>query len=159
MSGICSCAPVMHWHLFDCLRVCLVAHECGFQVSADADSCSFSVILMKKMACSCLYASADLLCTSSVIFNFFLVPNCFIRPREQQQAADEAKARFGHFDGDHLTLLKVYQAYKENEEDASWCEHNFINNRVLKSADNVRQQLVSIMDRFNLKLCSTDFNS
>lgn len=29
----------------------------------------------------------------------------------------------------------------------------------MKSADNVRQQLVRIMSRFNLKMCSTDFNS
>ena len=29
----------------------------------------------------------------------------------------------------------------------------------MKSADNVRQQLVRIMTRFNLKMCSTDFNS
>jgi pre-mRNA-splicing factor ATP-dependent RNA helicase DHX15/PRP43 len=29
----------------------------------------------------------------------------------------------------------------------------------LKAADNVRQQLVRIMARFNLRLCSTDFNS
>lgn len=29
----------------------------------------------------------------------------------------------------------------------------------MKAADNVREQLVRIMARFNLKLCSTDFNS
>lgn len=46
-----------------------------------------------------------------------------------------------------------------SDEDASWCYDNFVNNRALKSADNVRQQLVRIMARFNLKLCSTDFNS
>ena len=45
------------------------------------------------------------------------VPNCFVRPREAQKAADEAKARFGHKDGDHLTLLNVYHAYKQNNED------------------------------------------
>ncbi|KAK8975126.1 hypothetical protein V6N11_058175 [Hibiscus sabdariffa] len=78
---------------------------------------------------------------------------------EAQKAADEAKARFGHIDGDHLTLLNVYHAYKQNNEDQSWCYENFINHRALKSADNVRQQLVRIMARFNLKLCSTDFNS
>ncbi|XP_018679353.2 probable pre-mRNA-splicing factor ATP-dependent RNA helicase DEAH2 isoform X2 [Musa acuminata AAA Group] len=44
-------------------------------------------------------------------------------------------------------------------EDSSWCYENFINQRTLKAADNVRQQLVRIMARFNLKLCSTDFNS
>jgi hypothetical protein len=45
-----------------------------------------------------------------------LVPNCFLRPREAQKAADEAKARFGHIDGDHLTLLNVYHAYKQNSK-------------------------------------------
>ncbi|KAL2323731.1 hypothetical protein Fmac_028110 [Flemingia macrophylla] len=88
-----------------------------------------------------------------------LIPNWFVRPREAQKAADEAKARFGHIDGDHLTLLNVYHAYKQNNEDPSWCYDNFVNHRALKSADNVRQQLVRIMARFNLKLCSSDFNS
>ena len=41
-----------------------------------------------------------------------LVPNCFLRPREAQKAADEAKARFSHIGGDHLTLLNVYHVYK-----------------------------------------------
>lgn len=45
-----------------------------------------------------------------------LVPNCFVRPREAQKAADEAKAGFGHIDGDHLTLLNVYHAYKQNSK-------------------------------------------
>ncbi|KAK4594232.1 hypothetical protein RGQ29_018065 [Quercus rubra] len=87
------------------------------------------------------------------------VPNCFVRPKKAQKAADEAKARFGHIDGDHLTLLNVYHAYKQNNEDPLWCYENFINQRVLKAADNVRQQLVRIMARFNLRLCSTNFNS
>lgn len=46
-----------------------------------------------------------------------------------------------------------------SEEDPQWCYENFVNQRALKSADNVRQQLARIMARFNLKLCSTDFNS
>lgn len=44
-----------------------------------------------------------------------------------------------------------------SDEDSSWCYENFINHRALKSADNVRQQLVRIMAQFNLKL--SDFNS
>ncbi|KAI4458129.1 atp-dependent rna helicase [Holotrichia oblita] len=44
-------------------------------------------------------------------------------------------------------------------EDPQWCYDNFINYRSLKSADNVRQQLSRIMDRFNLKRTSTDFTS
>ncbi|KAL3700626.1 hypothetical protein R1sor_018648 [Riccia sorocarpa] len=87
------------------------------------------------------------------------VPNCFLRPREAQKAADEAKARFAHVDGDHLTLLNVYHAYKQNSEDPTWCYDNFVNVRALKSADNVRSQLVRIMNRHNLKMCSTEFTS
>lgn len=37
-----------------------------------------------------------------------------MRPRDAQKAADEAKARFSHIDGDHLTLLNVYHAFKQN---------------------------------------------
>ena len=46
-----------------------------------------------------------------------------------------------------------------DHEEIQWCYDNFLNNRSLKSADNVRQQLARIMDRFNLKRTSTDFNS
>jgi pre-mRNA-splicing factor ATP-dependent RNA helicase DHX15/PRP43 len=37
----------------------------------------------------------------------------FMRPREAAKAADEAKAQFAHTDGDHLSLLNVYHAYKQ----------------------------------------------
>ncbi|KAI8550007.1 hypothetical protein RHMOL_Rhmol06G0070400 [Rhododendron molle] len=46
-----------------------------------------------------------------------------------------------------------------SNEDPAWCYENFINPRAMKAADNVREQLVRIMVRYNLKLCSTDFNS
>ncbi|KAK4768227.1 hypothetical protein SAY87_003368 [Trapa incisa] len=112
---------------------------------------------MSKM----LVVSPEFNCSNEIlsISAMLSVPNCFVRPREAQKIADEAKARFGHIDGDHLTLLNVYHAYKQNNEDPSWCYENFINHRAMKAADNVRQQLVRIMARFNLKLCSTDFSS
>lgn len=53
----------------------------------------------------------------------------------------------------------MYHACKQNSEDPQWCYDNFINVRALKSADNVRSQLVRIMNRYALKMCSTDFNS
>ena len=31
-----------------------------------------------------------------------------MRPKDAAKAADEAKARFSHIDGDHLTFLNVY---------------------------------------------------
>lgn len=86
------------------------------------------------------------------------VPNVFVRPKESTKFADEAKAKFAHIDGDHLTLLNVYHAYKQNGEDSDWCYQNYLNNRSLKSADNVRSQLSRLCSRLGVQLISTDFN-
>ncbi|ELW61409.1 Putative pre-mRNA-splicing factor ATP-dependent RNA helicase DHX15 [Tupaia chinensis] len=106
-------------------------------------------------------ASCDYNCSNEVlsITAMLSVPQCFVRPTEAKKAADEAKMRFAHIDGDHLTLLNVYHAFKQNHESVQWCYDNFINYRSLMSADNVRQQLSRIMDRFNLPRRSTDFTS
>ena len=44
--------------------------------------------------------------------------------------------------GDHLTLLNVYHAFKQNSEASDWCYDHFLNHRSLKAADSVRSQLV-----------------
>ena len=123
-------------------------------------------------------------------FSPFSVPQCFVRPPEARRAADEAKVQFAHIDGDHLTLLNVYHAFKQSRDSPQWCYENFINYRSLMryvfmprnfqkkiqrifekipknchvtkikfSADNVRQQLSRIMDRFALPRRSTEFTS
>jgi pre-mRNA-splicing factor ATP-dependent RNA helicase DHX15/PRP43 len=84
-------------------------------------------------------------------------PNIFVRPREAAKAADEAKAKFTHVDGDHLTLLNVYHAWKSNDEDATWTYDHFLNARSLKSTDSVRTQLLRICTRLGIKLISTPF--
>ena len=48
------------------------------------------------------------------IASMLSVPRIFLRPPNARKAADEAKDRFAHVDGDHLTLLNVYHAYKSN---------------------------------------------
>lgn len=111
--------------------------------------------------CKCLTVAPKFKCSNEVlsIVAMLSVPRVFLRPKEAQDEADEAKARFAHQDGDHLTLLNVYHAFKQNKEDKNWCYENFLNYRSLKSADNVRAQLSRIMQRLNLPLVSTDFNS
>jgi pre-mRNA-splicing factor ATP-dependent RNA helicase DHX15/PRP43 len=86
------------------------------------------------------------------IVSMLSAPVVFVRPRKQQKEADGAKANFAHEDGDHLALLKVYQAYKENEEDENWCWQNYLNSRSLKSADNVRKQLAKLMEKHGIEL-------
>ncbi|CAJ0582765.1 unnamed protein product, partial [Mesorhabditis spiculigera] len=108
-----------------------------------------------------LITSTELCCSNEIlsIVAMLSVPQCFVRPSEARKEADEAKARFAHVDGDHLTLLNVYHAFKQNRDETQWCYENFINYRTMKNADNVRQQLARIMDKFNLRRISTDFKS
>jgi len=55
--------------------------------------------------------------------------------------------------------LPICELYVADREDTQWCYDNFVSARSLKSADNVREQLSRIMDRFNLRRSSTEFTS
>ena len=77
-------------------------------------------------------------------------------------------------DGDHLTLLNVYNAYIQSEfpassakhhshlyvshfadqHDKNWCWSNFISQRAMPQADNVRAQLQRQMEKFEIELVS-----
>ena len=87
------------------------------------------------------------------------VPQVFLRPREAAREADAARERFAHADGDHLTLLNVFHAFKQAGESSQWCYDNFLNFRALKSADAVRGQLARVASRLGVALRSTPFES
>jgi len=112
---------------------------------------------LAKMVC----VSPQFKCANEIltITAMLSVPNPFIRPRDQQKEADDAKAQFSHVDGDHLTLLNAYHAFKQNGEDSQWCWNNYLNFRAMKSADNVRSQLLRIASRYAMSLASTEFTS
>jgi len=65
-----------------------------------------------------LMASPQYQCSNEIlsIVAMLSAPNCFVRPPDQKKQADDAKARFSHMDGDHLSLLNVYHAYKVTNE-------------------------------------------
>jgi len=90
------------------------------------------------------------------------VPLVFVRPKEVQREADDCKQRFSHLDGDHLTLLNVFHAYKQHLSDGvdpgTFCYDNYINARSMKSGENVREQLKRTMERLNLQMLSTEFH-
>ncbi|GKA98866.1 probable pre-mRNA-splicing factor ATP-dependent RNA helicase DEAH5, partial [Tanacetum coccineum] len=64
--------------------------------------------------------------------------------------ADQKKAKFFQPEGDHLTLLAVYEAWKAKNFSGPWCFENFVQSRSLRRAQDVRKQLLSIMDKYAL---------
>jgi len=122
---------------------------------------SMSEFPLEPQLAKMLVASGKYNCSQEIlsITALLSVPLIFMRPRDKQKEADEAKERFSHEDGDHLTLLNAYHAYKNHHEDKQWCYDNFINYRSMQSADSVRQQLERVYNRFELPLNTTDFTS
>lgn len=109
-----------------------------------------------------LISSPEFYCSNEILSLTALlsVPQVFTRPASARKRADEMKELFAHPDGDHLTMLNVYHAYRSpeaQENPRKWCHDHFLSYRALQSADNVRQQLKTIMEREELELMSTAF--
>lgn len=109
-----------------------------------------------------LISSPEFYCSNEIlsITALLSVPQVFVRPAAQRKRADEMKNLFAHPDGDHLTMLNVYHAYRSNEAQENpkqWCHDHFLSQRALQSADNVRSQLLRIMERQDLEMISTSF--
>lgn len=107
-----------------------------------------------------LLASVDLGCSDEIltIIAMLQTQNIFYRPREKQAQADQKRAKFFQPEGDHLTLLAVYEAWKAKNFSGPWCFENFVQSRSLRRAQDVRKQLLTIMDRYKLDVISAGKN-
>ncbi|KAF2495810.1 P-loop containing nucleoside triphosphate hydrolase protein [Lophium mytilinum] len=109
-----------------------------------------------------LIVAPDFYCSNEMLSLTALlsVPTLFVRPAAQRKRADDMKNLFAHTDGDHLTMLNVYHAFKSDEAQANpkqWCHDHFLSHRALTQADNVRMQLKRIMEKNEIELMSTPF--
>ncbi|KAF7790146.1 hypothetical protein EIP86_001098 [Pleurotus ostreatoroseus] len=104
-----------------------------------------------------LICSPEFNCSNEIltIVAMLSVPNVWLRPPNQRKEADAAKAALTVPDGDHLTLLNVYNHYQQNIYDKSWAWNNYVAGRSMAQADNVRTQLQRTMERFDIDLVST----
>ncbi|TIB74039.1 putative pre-mRNA splicing factor [Wallemia mellicola] len=109
-----------------------------------------------------LIASVDLECSKEIltIVAMLEAQNVFYRPKEKQQQADAKKAKFHQPEGDHLTLLAVYNGWEASRYSNPWCFENYIQARTMKRAADVRKQLVAIMDRYHHDIisCGKNYN-
>ncbi|KAI3972098.1 hypothetical protein MKW92_038285, partial [Papaver armeniacum] len=102
--------------------------------------------------CKMLLASVDLGCSDEILTIIAMIQtgNIFYRPREKQAQSDQKRAKFFQPEGDHLTLLAVYESWKAKNSSGPWCFENFVQSRSLRRAQDVRKQLLTIMDRYKL---------
>jgi ATP-dependent RNA helicase DHX8/PRP22 len=116
---------------------------------------------LEPMLAKMLIMSVHLECSDEIltIVSMLSVQNVFYRPKDKQAIADAKKAKFSQPEGDHLTLLAVYNSWKINKFSNAWCYDNFVQVRTLKRAQDVRKQLLGIMDRHKLDVISCGKNT
>lgn len=83
----------------------------------------------------------------------------FYRPKDKIVHADTARKNFFHPDGDHLTLMNVYNEWANTDYSMQWCYEVFIQYRSMKRARDIRDQLVGLMERVEIPLTTNPSDS
>ncbi|KAL6734318.1 hypothetical protein Aduo_004872 [Ancylostoma duodenale] len=108
------------------------------------DPCmSKMIIASEKYGCSeeIITICAMLSCNAAV----------FYRPKAMIIHADSARKAFWSPAGDHLTLLNVYNKWKETNYSQQWCMENFVQHRTMKKARDIRDQLEGLLERVEIE--------
>ncbi|KDN50454.1 hypothetical protein RSAG8_00952, partial [Rhizoctonia solani AG-8 WAC10335] len=112
----------------------------------------FARTLVASEELGCLMDIIDILSVLSASSKVILDP-----PGEQREVAVEARQKFVHRSGDHLTLLNILRAYLDVEQandrgnTRSWCNSNWFGEmKALSEALAIRSQLRSTCQRMNM---------
>ncbi|KAL8709475.1 MAG: hypothetical protein Q9220_005858 [cf. Caloplaca sp. 1 TL-2023] len=67
----------------------------------------------------------------------------------ESRSTETARRKFAAEEGDHLTLLNVYQAFvTKGRRDSKWCRDNYLNFKSLSRAVSIRAQLNRYLEKF-----------
>lgn len=108
---------------------------------------------MEPMLSKTLIKSFEFGCSYEVIevISMLSVPDVFYRPREKRELADKMKQRFDDYNGDHLTLLNIYRKWEVSGFSKDWCTDNFIHEKSMRKAKDVKKQLIRLMETIDRK--------
>lgn len=77
----------------------------------------------------------------------------FYRPKDKKIHADSARARFTIKEGgDHFTLLNIWNQWVDSDFSYVWARENFLQQRSLTRARDVRDQLAKLCDRVEVSI-------
>lgn len=105
-----------------------------------------------------LLKSSELGCSSEIvsIIAMLQIEDAFIRPKfgATIQKAKIQHRNFEVAEGDILTLLNIYNGFKNNQCSMKWCHRFFINYNELCKAHKIRLHLLYLMKKFDIPLKS-----
>ncbi|KAJ0181763.1 hypothetical protein K1T71_002485 [Dendrolimus kikuchii] len=119
----------------------------GKKMSAFPVDPKYSKVLLSAPEYGCLEEALSLVAVLSS-------ENIFHTPMHKREEAVKVKQKFLSPLGDHITLLNVFNAYSKAPLKKQWCKENYLNNKNLSHACDIRRQLLSICQRFNMTISS-----
>ncbi|KAG1714843.1 ATP-dependent RNA helicase DHX33 [Nymphon striatum] len=92
------------------------------------------------------------------IISMLSVESIFFSPAYQKEYVNTIRNRYSSSEGDLITLLNVFRAYKSVNKKKEWCKENYIHHRNIKMAIEVKKQLVEVCQnvKIPLKSCGQD---
>ncbi|KAL8616322.1 ATP-dependent RNA helicase [Nucella lapillus] len=84
------------------------------------------------------------------------IQNIFITPSGKRNTADREKRKFAVEEGDHISLVNVFNAFIKNGKNSRWCSDHFLNYKGLTRAVEIREQLKRLLKRFKVPLVSCE---
>lgn len=128
----------------------------------------FLTTLGKKMAsfplepryAKTILLSPDYSCSEEIlsIVSLLSVDTVLYNPPARRDEVLAVRKKFMSSEGDHMTLLNIYRAFKKVSSNKEWCRENFVNSRNMGLVKDVQAQLKEICLKLNLKLesCGAD---
>ena len=83
----------------------------------------------------------------------------FYRPKDKKLLADSARARFTIKEGgDHFSLLNIWNQWVDSDFSYVWARENYLQQRSLTRARDVRDQLAKLCDRVEVTITTVGAN-
>lgn len=106
-----------------------------------------------------LLAAPEFKCVEEVIgiVAMLSADSIMYKPKDKKSIAEMSHKKFLHRDGDHLTLLQIYKAFRgagKEKQRIKWCRENFINARALRRAHDVAIQLRKYIEGLGIEIVS-----
>ncbi|KAM9580368.1 ATP-dependent RNA helicase DQX1 [Guaruba guarouba] len=85
---------------------------------------------------------------------------CFLPPATHMEEAVAMHRRaLLHPDGDHFTLINIFNAFQQHEADEGWCRKHAVSAAALRLAGIVRAELLEVMQRIELPVSPPAFGT
>ncbi|XP_035943474.2 ATP-dependent RNA helicase homolog DQX1 isoform X1 [Halichoerus grypus] len=111
--------------------------------------------LAKALLASCEFDCVDEMLTLAAMLT--AAPGFTHPPLSAEESA--LRRALEHMDGDHSSLIQVYEAFIQSGADKAWCQARGLNWAALCQAQKLRGELLELMQRIELPLSQPAFGS